>query len=100
MDSYPTTAVTSYDGVTQDGKPSFYRLDGTNGIKAPIYTSSSNFSDYFVKLWVRSTRSVTDLGKVQETLFDINSKMGCSIYPTSKIICNSTDDKSGILIDI
>ena len=63
---YSTGAYTKYDGISYDLKPSFFRLDGTSGIVAPITAIETNSTikpDYFAKLWIRSTKQTDQIGK-------------------------------------
>lgn len=46
--------MTYYDGVNQDILPSFFRLDGTNGVRASIDNRGGGNIDYMVKMWIRS----------------------------------------------
>ncbi len=33
---YVSNGITSYEGVTKDIRPSFFRLDGTNGVQVQV----------------------------------------------------------------
>jgi hypothetical protein len=50
--SHVTNSMTYYDGVSKDQVPWYIKLDGTNGIKAPIDTRTGNL-DYILMMWFR-----------------------------------------------
>lgn len=55
--AYTTKAITSYDGITPDVLPSYYRLDGTNGIRATLDNRQGSNIDYLLMMWVRSSKN-------------------------------------------
>ena len=74
--SLTTNAVTSYDGVTRDLLPSYYHLDGTNGIWAPVESKGGNL-DYLIMVWIRPSSSNEELGRRRETIIEIPNRLLC-----------------------
>mmetsp|Transcript_9342 Transcript_9342/g.8795 ORF Transcript_9342/g.8795 Transcript_9342/m.8795 type:complete len:103 (+) Transcript_9342:90-398(+) len=82
--------LTTYDGVSEDLKPSFILLDGTNGVKAPIApVDPSKNLDYFVKMWIRSTLDVNELLLSNQTIFDVPGKLKCAFEAINRIECST-----------
>ena len=68
---FTSKATTYFDGVTWDVLPSYYRLDGTNGIRVTCDTRQAVNIDYLIKLWIRPQRPTPELGTFNETIFEI-----------------------------
>ena len=71
VSAFTSYAVTTYDGVSPDQLPSFYRLDGTNGIRATLDNRQGSNIDYLLMMWIRPSKSTSQLGLTNETVIDL-----------------------------
>lgn len=69
--------------------PSFYRVDGTNGVKALLENREGNNLDYYVSMWIRSSKEQGSLGKATETVLDLSVGFTCGFTTASLFTCSS-----------
>eukprot|EP00347_Sterkiella_histriomuscorum_P023063 403336096 len=82
---------TVYDGVTSDDLPSYYTLNGQNGIRGTLQNRTSNNNtglNYFIRMWVRPQNNFNQSSdKSAEVLFDINKSFRCQFQFQNTIAC-------------
>ena len=71
---------TIYDGTTFDLLPSFYTLNGQNGMSVPLSNVNMNTKlDYFIRLWIRPQNNYqqNNSARTETLLFFNGSNLAC-----------------------
>eukprot|EP00347_Sterkiella_histriomuscorum_P002273 403368790 len=86
---------TTFDGVSEDQLPSYYILDGTNGMILPLSSRTINSNlDYYLRIWLRPKSSYDQKNNDKsEQIFEFPGSLRCSFIYNSTLSCNSINNQ-------
>ncbi|CDW91789.1 UNKNOWN [Stylonychia lemnae] len=101
INSFISSGSTTFDGVTPDLNPSYYSLDGTNGMQASIESRSANQSlDYYIQTWIKIKTNYNQNDSARnQSLIQFGNSLRCDFFFNNSLICQSFMLLNGVQIN-